>query len=171
MKRNFSDITPDRDTDTPDTIIDCDCKNIDSQMQGLIDTISEYITLGNWKVANELIDENLIDINSISSCGNSFLHTAIIHDHLEIVRELLNLEADPDSLSADGLRSLSLSINSCTKNFKAVIKLLLKSGANPNLPNEDHSLPIHFAIQTGSFEIIESLIYFNITNKPAKSIF
>ena len=170
MKRRFSDAFKE-DEDTPDTIIDgedSDNESVDAETQGVIDTISEYIAEGNWRTASELIDENRIDINSISSSGEGFLHTAIINGNLAIVIALLVLEADPNILNEAGLRPLSLAVN--YKVDKAIIKRLLEHGANPNLANDDGSFPMHLALEKDVLEILKLLAGPNSLGLSAKRI-
>jgi ankyrin repeat protein len=165
------------DSDTEIDTVGSDDDNISPEKQIIIDTILQYIAQGKLEDAMNLIDEERVSFYSIGSMGSGFIHAAISYNHFNILERLLVLGVDPNNVDEHGQSPLNLAIacneeNSIERvireNFANVaihniyntgemVELLLRSGADPNRPNEEGRVPIHLVAQSGGLYSLQFL--------------
>jgi len=80
------------------------------------------------------------DPNAVDELGNSALHYAAQHAHLETMHWLIQNNA---SLNATN-NKLATPLHLTEKNIDA-IRILLEAGADPNLKDSDYDFPYYFA--------------------------
>lgn len=97
--------------------------------------IIEAARLGSVYIARELIDAGA-DVNISKLNGESAIGIAADSNNLEMAKLLLENGADANQIAHHGLTPLSQAETS------EMIELLLKHGANPNIPDKDGDLPI-----------------------------
>jgi ankyrin repeat protein len=83
------------------------------------------------------------------------LHAA--YDSLPIIRLLLNANAEKDAVNRDGETALSMAI---TGEYEDVTEELLNNGADPLIPDQDKSTPLHKAARTTSIRLIHLILRF-----------
>lgn len=157
------------------------------KQNNLLRNFISAVTEGNIEAVRESITTG-VDVNSFTEEGMTALHTAALIGHAEIVRVLLELEADPDILAEDDgwtplmeaaqagsanivtlLVEAGANLENCIEdmtplmlaadaNRLEVTKILLKSGANINTKNLNGCTALFFAKQSGAYEIIQLLL-------------
>lgn len=111
----------------------------------------------------KLIIKYISDINSRCNTGETSLHMACNLQLLNIVQILIDNKIDLDIQDFDHeFTSLHYAV---TLNNRDITKLLLNSGANPNIQDVFGNTPIHYAINENSSESITILL----TSKSTKS--
>lgn len=91
-----------------------------------------------------------------SPSGLSPLILAAEGGHLEIVEMIVKNNVDINYQGKDGVTALFLAVRS---NKRDIVRLLLSSGANPNLAIEaKQTTPLHFASQKGYTDIVNMLL-------------
>ena len=104
---------------------------------------------------------NNIEINNYSDTQNkNILHDLIENNKIEQISKLLKTEKyGINQLNKEGLSPLHISV---MKNNYQIVKLLLESGANPNIKSlYKNQTPLHFAYLNKNDLIISELIKFN----------
>ncbi|CCD25402.1 putative palmitoyltransferase AKR2 NDAI_0F00830 [Naumovozyma dairenensis CBS 421] len=89
---------------------------------------------------------------------DSLLHTAIKNSHLLMVIYLVSNQSVQCDINSQDSRGNTVLHWSCFQNDPLTVKFLLKFGADANIRNNLGQLPVHFAIQRGNSEILNSLI-------------
>lgn len=105
----------------------------------------------------ELLIKNGARINVINQYGSTPLHSAVIKNHKKIVELLLSLDIKSILNMKDEFGSTPLYM-ACRKGFNDIAKMLIKAGADVNIPNRDGLTPLHEASIRGNTEIIRALI-------------
>ena len=105
------------------------------------------------------------DVNAWDEVRTTPLHLAASGMHLEAVQVLLDHSADPNFRNSEGTplhwaifedhppvdgKVFNVDVN--------VVQLLLKRGANPNLPNYLHSTALHLASSVGWLDVVRLLL-------------
>ena len=106
----------------------------------------------------QLLLEHGAKINLQNHMGQTALHRASQHGHLDIIRLILDHGADVDTLDSDGSTPLHLAIN---QRRLGTVQLLLKRGANVALRNENGQTALHRASGRGQADIIQVLLNHN----------
>ena len=78
------------------------------------------------------------------------LHWAVYHDDREMAGQLLRAGASVKAANRYGVTPLSLA---CTNGNEVLVELLLKAGADPNLPLPGGETPLMTAARTGSLRL------------------
>mmetsp|Transcript_9312 Transcript_9312/g.17768 ORF Transcript_9312/g.17768 Transcript_9312/m.17768 type:complete len:369 (-) Transcript_9312:1392-2498(-) len=103
-----------------------------------------------------LIDEHhpsSLNLNHKDHIGQSAMHLAADHGAMDVLEYLLTnhgKEMDVDSADDDGISILQAAV---IAGQVEVCRLLLKHGANPDLPDDDGDTPRHCAADDGSEEL------------------
>ncbi|XP_070372556.1 ankyrin repeat and SOCS box protein 10 isoform X3 [Equus asinus] len=84
------------------------------------------------------------------------LHVAASRGHTEVLRLLLRRRARPDS-APGGRTALH---EACAAGHAACVHVLLVSGADPNIPDQDGKRPLHLCRGAGTLECAELLLRF-----------
>lgn len=115
-----------------------------------IDELFDSLKYKQFDIFNLLLHSpHTIDINtSTRDNKTSFLELASNDGYTEVVKELLEFKADPNS------KSLSAAIK---QNKKEIVQLLLEAKANPNL-EFNYSFDKHYLIESKSEEIVDLLL-------------
>jgi uncharacterized protein len=90
--------------------------------------------------------------------GSVVLAYAIYHSPLSFVRELLELGANPNSLSQEGFPSLIAAISADRPDRTDILELLLSLGANVQQRGLNGYTPLHYAASLNDFRAIELLV-------------
>jgi len=87
--------------------------------------------------------------------GDYPLHMAVGGGHIEVVKELLLLEADAEAKNRIGSTALHRAVSN---DQIEIVRLLLKEGASINATNKIGNTPLHCAAFTGALDIAKLLI-------------
>jgi ankyrin repeat protein len=88
--------------------------------------------------------------------GNTPLHKAAIHGHIEVVKLLLREHsADVNRKNVDGYTPLHLA---ALIGHLEEVRVLLEHSADSNLKNADGDTPLHYVAGKGQVEIVELLL-------------
>jgi ankyrin repeat protein len=125
----------------------------DAARDGDIDAVTDLLKAG--------ADPNALD--EPNDC--SPLCFAMMNDHVEVMQVLLENGADPNVLvhGCSVLTYVSGVIGELgwAKDVSKVVELLLKHKADPNLPDDDGTTPLHEAARLGDIETAIRLLEFN----------
>eukprot|EP00048_Salpingoeca_helianthica_P003231 m.65125 g.65125 ORF g.65125 m.65125 type:complete len:369 (+) comp12583_c0_seq2:204-1310(+) len=94
-------------------------------------------------------------VNGTNEIGRTPLHTALIHEHIPIVRLLLDSGADVQRADHAGCTPLHFAAAS---GLVSMVDLLLSHGANPNTATTAGHVPLHAAIQSGRESVVARLL-------------
>jgi len=98
------------------------------------------------------------DLNAIDTkTGNTLLHLAISNTNSTILGALLRGENKPELniLNKEGLSPLCFAV---LQNYEEGVELLLKAGAQVDLPSDEGYTPLHYAAENNSKEILKLLL-------------
>lgn len=113
------------------------------------------------------------DINRKTDEKVTPLMRAVDSERIENARLLINANAEIDNLSSEGKTALFIAVDDYKKDLE-LIKLLVKSGANPNVGTGEHN-PLIKAVEKNYFEVVKLLteskcsINSNVLNQAIKS--
>ncbi|PJD94031.1 MAG: hypothetical protein CK425_12140 [Parachlamydia sp.] len=125
--------------------------------------------LGRTPLADAAISSNTIGLNLLIEKGGKAdirdeigmlpLHHAAYYGDVEIAKILIPLTPDINDNQTTGEMNEQLTpLLVALKNKQSeVAKLLLEKGANPNLPDKDGNLPLHYAVKNNDLELSRSL--------------
>lgn len=108
------------------------------------------------KYPEEIVDALLeagADVNIVDADGNYAIHKAIQRGYIGVIQRLLPLY-NINLKNGNGETLLCLAMDQRTDIFK----LILTSGWNPNIPNNDGQYPLHRAVINEDLEVIELLL-------------
>ena len=98
----------------------------------------------------------------------SALHIAAARQRVGLVKDLLKYAAKPDLVDAEGNTPLHVLCSIFSKNLissREIAIMLMGSGADPNLPNNDGWTPLHLAIRRGQIDCLKWAIEYNKKNE------
>lgn len=96
------------------------------------------------KIAQLLISAQA-DIHAVQSRGQSALHMAAKHSHINCVQTLLRIQADVNQRDMDGNTALHTAVKGTRASNKEVVRALLGAGADILALNDNRANPIHAA--------------------------
>ena len=96
------------------------------------------------------------DINCVDGLGFSPLDLAVGENELKIAEFLLSKGAELDRIERRG-GGYPLHL-ACAWGYSSMVVLLVQSGSDFNLENDELNTPLHIAVKSGSLEIVEYLI-------------
>ncbi|CCI46000.1 unnamed protein product [Albugo candida] len=111
--------------------------------------------VGKHRTVIFLLDNDVIDVNSIGINQTTALHVAAQKNHARVVKELLIRGADHTARNGDGHTPLHLAAQN--GNLLCVCELL-EAGANPNTTDGVGNGAIHFAAEIADINITRKLI-------------
>ena len=86
------------------------------------------------------------------------LHSAAYHGNLEIVRKLIEYDANISAKDLDGCTPLFIASDGLYLKDRGVIRLLVERGADVNARAKDGSTPLHEASSHGALEVVRLLL-------------
>lgn len=106
------------------------------------------------KIVNYFGSSNPCQHSSLK--GSTPLYWAATNGHAEVVKLLLDAEADPDKADVEGETPLYWA---AVKDHRDVVKMLLDAGADPDKANKvDEKTPLYQAAENGLKETVELLL-------------
>ncbi|CAI2731420.1 unnamed protein product [Schistosoma spindalis] len=110
---------------------------------------------GNIQKVLILINEHNADVHACNANGLNALHLASKEGHAEVVRELIERGAKPNTATKKG--NTALHIASLAGQFE-VVKLLLEAGAEVNIQAQNGFTPLYMAAQENHLEVVRLLL-------------
>ena len=95
------------------------------------------------------------DVRAVNNRGKSALHLAAENNRLELVRLLLDHDADPHAQSDGGWAPLH---NAADKGHVDIAALLLEKGANVNSATSSGMTALHWSARNGHTQMVEMLL-------------
>ncbi|OII73377.1 ankyrin-related protein [Cryptosporidium ubiquitum] len=111
--------------------------------------------IGNLQLVRQLIASSKLNANATNEKGFSSLHWASLKGHSQVVEELLNADADPNSKNIMLCTPLHFSANN---GFDEIVSKLLKAGADPNSVSALGHTPIFSAAFMGHENTVKTLL-------------
>jgi ankyrin repeat protein len=99
--------------------------------------------------------EKKSDVNVPQADGMTALHWAVLHDDVDVVKQLLAAGADSKAANRYGVTPLELA---CTNGRAAVVQMLLDAGADPNHELAGGATALMIAARTGRPEPVKALL-------------
>merc|ERR1712063_118472 len=97
------------------------------QYQEVGSQLHYHTSTGNWEVVEDLLSSHPEAINATSKDGRNILHVAATLGHLHIVKNLIRLKIDLNSVMENGITPLMLAV---AKGQTEVVQLLLEGNAS-----------------------------------------
>jgi len=119
--------------------------------------IYEKIILGNLQHTKEYYEKNNTSINQYSIDGFTPLGLACFFGHIEIIKYLIEIEADLNIPSNNDFKVTPLHSACATSNLE-IAELLLKNNANVNAKQQGNVTPLHSASHNGQIKLVRLLI-------------
>lgn len=114
-----------------------------------------FLGYGNEDITDLYLECSEKNVNMIDDNNNSPLIIASMHGYTNIVRKLLDLNADVNVTNYTGNNALHYAANI---GFIDIIKLLVEHGINVNESNNNGSIPIFHAAYSGYYNVFEYLM-------------
>jgi len=108
------------------------------------------------QVAVQSLLKQKVDVNEAQPDGNTALHWAAYRDDVDIARMLIQAGANANVKTR--LRDVTPLQLAATNGNAAMIELLLKAGADVNVPNGNGTTPLMFAAASGKTDAIRILV-------------
>ncbi len=100
--------------------------------------------------------KNKININARDENGYTPLHRCVIRNNLELIQQLIQLGADPNTIDNDH-RGTPLH-SAAHFGYTEVVEILFNAGAEINALNDDNETPLHIALEYSNTEIAQLLL-------------
>ena len=121
-----------------------------------VDQLNDAIRQKRHRDIQEILVNNRL-ANEKDESGKTPLRLAIELNNVDAVNMLLGVGADPNELqAADGKSLLSLAAEN--RRQTQMIKRLVASGADMELPDINGNTPLHIASQVGNYHAVSSLV-------------
>jgi ankyrin repeat protein len=120
--------------------------------------IFEASAVGNLGRVHQLVDAQPGLANAVAKDGFQPLGLAAFFGHLEVARFLLEMGAEVNSPSDNGLHVMPLHSAAANRHLE-IARLLLEHGAMVNARQADDFTPLHAAAQNGQLEMVKLLLY------------
>ena len=119
--------------------------------------IFEGTAAGKADTVSEILERDSNAAKSWSADGFTALHFAAFFNHPEIARALIRNGADVSAVARNSMKVMPLH-SAAAAHCGEIVRLLLESGASPNVPQEGGWVPIHEAAQVGDKEMVKVLL-------------
>lgn len=97
-----------------------------------------------------------ININARDENGHTPLHRCVIRNNLELIQQLIQLGADPNTI--DNNHRGSPLHSAAHFGYAEVVEILFNAGAEINALNDDNETPLHIALEYSNTEIAQLLL-------------
>ena len=121
-------------------------------------TIFEAAATGRTKHIVRLLAHRPELVNAFADDGFQPLGLACFFGHSEAAEYLIKAGASVNTPSNNELTATPL-LSAAAGNHTSIVRMLLKSGANPNVRERGAYTPLHAAAENGNVEIIQLLIF------------
>ncbi|KAF7456837.1 ankyrin-related protein [Cryptosporidium felis] len=111
--------------------------------------------VGNLELVRRLLASSRSNATATNDKGFSSLHWASLGGHSQIVEELINSGADPNSRNLMLCTPLHFSVN---KGFDEIVVKLLGAGARPNVESALGDIPLFSAAASGYEKVVRVLL-------------
>ncbi|KAK9172290.1 Ankyrin repeats (3 copies) family protein [Cryptosporidium meleagridis] len=111
--------------------------------------------IGNLQLVRQLIASSKFNANATNEKGFSSLHWASLKGHSQVVEELLNANAEPNTKNIMLCTPLHFS---ASNGFDEIVNKLLNAGANPNAVSALGDTPIFSAAFMGHENTVRTLL-------------
>lgn len=119
--------------------------------------IFEAASLGEISIVDHFLEEKPALLNSHSTDGFTILGLAAFFGHLELAKELLAKDADPNIASNNPFKATPLHSACATSNLDMAM-LLINNGADVNAKQMQGVTPLHSAAHNGQADLVRLLI-------------
>jgi len=117
-------------------------------------SLFQYCQIGDVNAVRSLIDAGA-DVNFTAPSGLTPLHVATIHEHPDLLPELLSRGANPNIPADNGLTPLHISV---CRGYDQAVKTLVEYGASLDTQDHEGMTALHFACIRGLIEITKYLL-------------
>lgn len=130
------------------------------------DTLLLYSLSDSGSNTYEYFLEEKADITLVNDEGENVIHSIVFSGDIERIYRLINTD-NINHQSKDGTTPLLLAI---IMEKYDIAKVLIKGGADLNIPDNEKNLPIHMACWYGNMELVEELVNkgVNLLEKTSK---
>lgn len=129
--------------------------------------IFEAATIGDLEVLKGKLATHPGQMNDFSSDGFTLLGLASYFGHVVVIRSLLDMGADADLASRNGMRVTPLNSASAASNFE-IAEMLLKKGVDVNARQHGGYTSLHSAAHNGQTKLVGLLLAYG-ANIQAKT--
>ena len=119
--------------------------------------IFEATTLGDTGRLRSLLRDHPDLVGTYSADGFTPLHLASFFSQPQAAEELLAHGADPNAVATNGSK-LAVINSAAASNNAALVKMLLRAGANPDAQQQGGFTALHAAAQHKNAEMIQALL-------------
>jgi ankyrin repeat protein len=112
---------------------------------------------GKLEAVKDILRKNPAEANSLSPDGFSSLHLAAFFGHAEIVKYLLEMGADANTVANNRMKVMPLH-SAVAHNQLEISEILIVHGAEVNAKQEGGFVPLHAAAQSGNLEMARLLL-------------
>ncbi|CAG0920715.1 unnamed protein product [Notodromas monacha] len=119
---------------------------------------------GNLEIIREVIQSGYHNLDAKNQDGQTVLHIAVNHGHLEALELLLSSGASPNIVDTKGFSPLHYA---CRRSENEMVVRLLNQGADPRLRSTYENLvPLHEAAQANNIECCKALLSRGCPKRP-----
>jgi ankyrin repeat protein len=119
------------------------------------DSLDAASEMGDLERVKFLVQTAGANVDHTGEFGLTPLYFASQHDHLDVVKFLVDNGADPNIADNDGQTPIMIAI---INGHIDVVRVLLEKGADPNQADDFNSTPLSFASQDGDLEVVRMLL-------------
>ena len=118
--------------------------------------IFEAATLGEVEKVKQLLNEKPVLLNGYSADGFTLLGLAAFFGHLDLAKELLEKDAEPNVAANNQFKVAPLHSACATSNLE-IATLLIQNGADVNAKQIKNVTPLHSAAYNGQSDLVQLL--------------
>uniref|UniRef100_UPI00398E41A8 2-5A-dependent ribonuclease-like isoform X3 n=1 Tax=Pristiophorus japonicus TaxID=55135 RepID=UPI00398E41A8 len=119
--------------------------------------LMDAVVKGHEDIVKILLGKMNADVNAVDNLGRTALIHALQKDSQAIVETLLYHEADVNSINKNQSTPLSTALTKSPLNIH-VVEMLMKRGANLNVPDNDGKTPLILAVEKKNKEVVKLLL-------------
>ena len=119
--------------------------------------IFEVTAAGQADKVSAILESDPAAARNWSADGFTALHLAAFFNRPEIARDLIRHRADVTAVSRNSMKVMPLH-SATAAHSGEIVRLLVETGAPPNVPQEGGWVPLHEAARTGDKEMVRVLL-------------